>query len=351
MMNQQCPQCQNPMLQATSGWMCPSCGHSIHYAFNPQSQNPQPDTNLPSPGQSNHASGPDNSDEVQQDNEPAHQPIINHHASSQYRKRLQEINSRLTEPELSPPDDPELMPIDRPMLPKAQPTESSTPDTPGPIEESDSSPTRPTPMSASVLDLRHAHETQSSALHQTPSAPPRAPKQLDRESAILQAEALLSSSKAISTPTNPARLRIILYAIASTFLIAIALWMLFFITRPISPKATPSVTTSPTASPSAQTESQTRDKRRKADLNNIAAGLAAYKKATGTYPVGEDISVLTILTEAEPAYIKTVPTDPLSSESTIIKYGYTSNGTSFSLSAALENKQDPDAKNGLYILK
>lgn len=105
--------------------------------------------------------------------------------------------------------------------------------------------------------------------------------------------------------------------------------------------------------PTNLTESAKRDSERKDSLNTIAIALAAYKKANGTYPSGNDIEVLSALTSSNPPYLREIKTDPLSNpeNGVVIKYGYTSDGTKFTLTASLENKQDSDAVNGLYVVK
>ena len=97
-----------------------------------------------------------------------------------------------------------------------------------------------------------------------------------------------------------------------------------------------------------------RDSRRKADLDAIEKALELFKgdtKGGAFYPYGMDDSILTV-----PGYMKVYPHDPSSSATSAIYYTYitsggactsgsdqttTANCTSYTLTACLENANDP----------
>lgn len=200
-------------------------------------------------------------------------------------------------------------------------------------------------------------------LEPTPGTPstttqplPTTAQQLDDKSAALaRAEALLASA---STPSTEARSNKNLYLIVGTIVALIIMSVAAFtILKPPTSSTTVSVSPSASSPSVAPTNTQSaagkRDTQRKDDLNALSVALAAYQKATGSYPVGSDISALTPLTTATPPYIKAISLDPQSDEANgvVIRYGYTSDGKTFTLTATLENKNDPDGKNGLYIVK
>ena len=103
-----------------------------------------------------------------------------------------------------------------------------------------------------------------------------------------------------------------------------------------------------------------RDSRRKADLDAIKKALELFKgdtKGGAFYPYGMDDSILTV-----PGYMKVYPHDPSSSATSAIYYTYitsggactsgsdqttTANCTSYTLTACLENNNDPV---GGYVL-
>ena len=115
-----------------------------------------------------------------------------------------------------------------------------------------------------------------------------------------------------------------------------------------TPLVTPSVTPAPTTTPSP--EAAKRDDQRKKDLKDIATALEVYRRANGSYPAGNDISALYPLQYTNPPYISYINYDPASTASNKIKYGYNSDGTNFTLTAQLEVKSDPDAKDGVLTV-
>ncbi len=99
----------------------------------------------------------------------------------------------------------------------------------------------------------------------------------------------------------------------------------------------------------------TPDQQRKNDLKTIASALQKYYASNGVFPKSLSTDKLnnpdSILVQAlVPNYLTTMPSDPNSK----YYYAYTSNGSTYSLSAVLDNANDPDGvKSGsltLYIL-
>lgn len=94
-----------------------------------------------------------------------------------------------------------------------------------------------------------------------------------------------------------------------------------------------------------------RDARRKGDLDLIRSGLELYKADCDSYPltpnfpavgsnlVGDDTSTPTCLSEN--TYISGIPDDPIAASR---DYAYTSDGTTYTLCAGLEN--DTSGKTG-----
>ena len=95
------------------------------------------------------------------------------------------------------------------------------------------------------------------------------------------------------------------------------------------------------------------DQKRKTDLASIAAALESYKTAKGSYPLtsgqlikaGETNGALA--KALVPQYLTTMPSDPNST----LWYGYTSDGTTYTLSCVLDNHSDPEGKQSgnLYL--
>lgn len=86
----------------------------------------------------------------------------------------------------------------------------------------------------------------------------------------------------------------------------------------------------------------TDDEQRKADLGKIKEALLDYYAGKGSFPVSENLTLLTAdnILEAElvPTFISFLPEDPSISRS----YGYKSNGVSFTLTAVLDDTTDPE---------
>lgn len=93
-----------------------------------------------------------------------------------------------------------------------------------------------------------------------------------------------------------------------------------------------------------------RDDTRKKDLKEIATALEVYHRDNGSYPAGNDISALYPLQYTNPPYISYINYDPSSTESNKIKYGYSSDGVNFKLTAKLEILTDLDAQDGIYTV-
>jgi len=97
------------------------------------------------------------------------------------------------------------------------------------------------------------------------------------------------------------------------------------------------------------------DSQRKADLFEIQDALLNYAAANnGKYPVSESYSFLNqtgniLETELVPTYLAALPADPSTSKS----YAYKSDGTTFTLTAELDNANDPEAvmDSGKVLLK
>lgn len=90
-----------------------------------------------------------------------------------------------------------------------------------------------------------------------------------------------------------------------------------------------------------------RDTQRKADLAKIEGYLNAYKTQNGSYPISADVEHLSdanssVTAALVPTYATTLPTDPSTPN---FWYGYKStDGTSFELTAVLEDTSDPDGQ-------
>jgi hypothetical protein len=204
-------------------------------------------------------------------------------------------------------------------------------------------------------------DTQSPAADLAPPMPtastsPQASGPVTQSDALARADALLAAASSPKTDTRSRSNMFLIIGIVAILLVLSGLAFLLLkpptTTQPTS-SATP-VVSSPTTTPTnTQSLASKRDKQRKEDLNAISVALAAYKKSTGSYPVGGDISALAPLTTATPAYIAKINLDPLSDEASgvIVKYNYNSDGKTYTLTATLENKSDSDAQNGLYIVK
>ncbi len=317
--------------------------------------------------------------------------IINHRTSSQYRRRLAQQIETLETPEIESPIEPEssleAADIPTPVITPdtATANEDSARSAPTPslesIETQDDStedapkPHRPSPY---LLNMSDAEEAKSmphpeyvspldSAAKHTPNTPPNpqpamtdAPKP-EADVALARADALLAAAATTQKTAGSSKANYIIIAITIVLILGVGSFLAFnLLKKPTSQNtpqqtiaSTPSASQNSSPTPTNLTESAKRDSERKDSLNTIAIALAAYKKANGTYPNGNDIEVLSALTSSNPPYLREIKTDPLSNpeNGVIIKYGYTSDGTKFTLTASLENKQDSDAVNGLYVVK
>lgn len=107
---------------------------------------------------------------------------------------------------------------------------------------------------------------------------------------------------------------------------------------------TTDVTTTEESPATAVTKSN--DETRKENLAKIQVALKSYFSATGKYPLATELVKLNTpdnILEKElvgAGYITAVPTDPDTSK----YYAYKSDGSTFSLTAVLDNAQDPEAK-------
>lgn len=81
-----------------------------------------------------------------------------------------------------------------------------------------------------------------------------------------------------------------------------------------------------------------RDAQRKSDLRQIQSAIELYRADNGSYPVNMPSCGQTLVGTGStpPTYMQKIPCDPLTSSS----YTYTSNGTTYSLIACLENSND-----------
>lgn len=96
----------------------------------------------------------------------------------------------------------------------------------------------------------------------------------------------------------------------------------------------------PTTEPTTPT-ANINDAKRKEDLANLKTALKKYYTATQSYPVAATMEKTTdpaALKVLVPDYLAALPLDPLSST---YYYGYKSDGTTFELTAVLEDKTDP----------
>ncbi len=318
--------------------------------------------------------------------------IINHRSSSQYRRRLEKRLQTLHTPELESAIEPDSS-LEQPN--QLEPTAASAPIPEAPMQQSPppsystdlkeaedsdvvevNEPHRPSPYmlnmgGSEVLENPDKPEPQyHSPLHDTPPSTHLPEKNTASSSeksvpagsdaAMTRADALLAAAATPQKDSAGSRMNYIIVAITIVLLLGLGSFLGFNLlkapqnsTKNQSSTNSSSNTPSTSPTPSNLTEAANRDEERKNSLNTIAIALAAYKKSSGNYPVGNDIQVLTALTSSNPPYLREIKNDPLSNEETgvIIKYGYNSDGTKFTLTASLENKQDSDAVNGLYVVK
>jgi len=106
--------------------------------------------------------------------------------------------------------------------------------------------------------------------------------------------------------------------------------------------STSETTTTPTVA-SAVTMAE-RDQTRKNDLQSIKTALEKYKSTNGKFPIANTMIHLNtadnvVQKALVPEYISALPTDPKAADGWY--FGYKSNGSTFTLSARLENPADP----------
>jgi hypothetical protein len=438
-MNQTCPQCYALLTSSEVGDLCVQCGYiqRRHHNHIPEptdhtSNHLNPQNNL-TPGSLEAPEGldsllfPTNKPDPESGHDAQTMPetsyddlvnpktnheghdlssekpqIINHHTSSQYRKRLQQRLDNLKTPEIESSLEPESS------LAAAYPTSYSEKQT-EPSQPYDATDTLPANTEPDVIEVNEPHrpspyllnmnQDEQESTHQPKYHSPlktaattgdknevstvhhsHAPKEpADKPTTSLQtaspttnaspkpddvlsrADALLAAAATPKKADTGKRLNYLIGGITLIIFIGLGIFLVSSLFKPSqTTTASPSVTTSDTPkpastspTPSNQTDSSKRDTERKETLNDISTALSAYKKTNGTYPVGDDISVLVVLTASDPPYISEIKDDPLNDADSgvVVNYGYSSDGTKFTLTAALENKQDPDAANGLYIVK
>ncbi|MCC7543243.1 hypothetical protein IT415_00870 [bacterium] len=325
-----CPACGSAIVTTDIGYACPTCGKRTPPHSQTRTTTPSGDDTIQINDQFQEYSEDRNSPhEAHRHMQSTQATIINHHASSQYRKRLRERLAQMEELELKAPNQQPRLESTASTQP-TQNTVSTNTDTVPSLTETEQKLLR------DALKESRAHE---------PIAPH---PHTHHTTATERAEELL---KAASTESQTSRQNknIILISLSVVIVLGgmITAWLL---SKAPVPTAQVKSSISPSATPSNLAQQQ-RDKQRKADLNSLSISIESYKKNAGVYPTGSNIAVLEPLTQTSPPYIVKIPNDPASKEGSIIQYGYTSDGSSFTLSCVLENKTDPDTKNGVYVVK
>ncbi|MDP3988396.1 MAG: prepilin-type N-terminal cleavage/methylation domain-containing protein [Candidatus Levybacteria bacterium] len=87
-----------------------------------------------------------------------------------------------------------------------------------------------------------------------------------------------------------------------------------------------------------------RDGQRKSDLNQIRGALEMYRADQGSYPNPSLSACGGSISQAATIYMQKIPCDPTRVDS----YYYSSNGTTYTLSACLENTSDLLQGTGTY---
>lgn len=344
-----CPQCNKPMVHTAFGDVCMDCNQLVRHEDQTASAPPQPKANLsvdpvplppreanqtpeaPAPQESHHIPPKTTLAAPPRTSDP--QPITKQDAL-RYRHRLKARLHRLIVPELPGKlDTTELnSPLSKPELSQ---------------KLSAKLPLRPiTPSSP------HSHV--STPTHQEPS----------QSKAFVLAEAIaetdiptmrgssMTDTKEAKSKLNPALL--LGGTVVAILLVALlGFWATQYGQSQSTSRRTTQQSTKPTAPPAAKinVEALKRDATRKTDLSTLATALEVYKRQQGTYPAGNDISVVYPLQYTTPPYISYVNYDPLSDDNTKIKYSYTSDGSSFTIAARLEDPSDPDGQSGYYIVR
>ena len=106
-------------------------------------------------------------------------------------------------------------------------------------------------------------------------------------------------------------------------------------------------TSSETVVASGSPEEKTPDEMRKADVDALLAALKEYKNDYGDYPISDELLKLNesdniIEKTLVPNYMENLPVDPDSADGWY--YAYKSDGSKCSISARLENQDDPDGQ-------
>lgn len=94
-----------------------------------------------------------------------------------------------------------------------------------------------------------------------------------------------------------------------------------------------------------------RDTKRKTDVTTVRKSLEEYYVSNNAYPVSASATNITTalatLSSGSAPVLKTIPTDPKNASS--YQYLYTSDGTTYTLTACLENDQDNSANVGTAV--
>lgn len=299
-----CPTCNDTLTPSAVGYLCVGCG-AVHKFYRTDDGTPID----PAVKRQVDSTNDRTIDSIQQlHHSPA--PVVNHEASSHYKSRLRRRLKQLIVPELPSPLNYE----------EITSTERAT--------------------------TNHATYHASSALAANKSAATPTSNSTNTPTPTTQ----LQPTAATKTLFQPKK--IVMLVVAAILLFG-AIMIIGAINRPKSSPnttATSTPTTTTATDKSASSAQTSRDEQRKKDLKEISTALEVYRQEKGTYPVGNDISVVYPLQYANPPYIKYINYDPLSAETEKIKYLYESNGASFTLKAKLENSKDDEAKNGYYIV-
>ena len=319
------------MVSTDIGYACPTCGERVSTQATPTSGKETPVIVNDDFGQFSNSKNGLTANETT----PPRPQIINHHSSSQYRKRLQERLSALEIPEIESP-------AAMPEISAPSNTDNKTEPFAANKQKNPNNNNDPS-LTADEQALLHT------ALAESQNRDVQTHQSVHHGTAAERAEQLMRA--AATQPNSITAYKNQILITVSVVVIGGAILTGWALTRaPQKPSSQTIDSVSPSATPSNQAQ-QARDKVRKSDLNTLSIGLESYKKNAGVYPSGSNISVLEPLTQTSPPYITKIPIDPSSKENGIIQYGYTSDGKSFTLSTVLENKSDPDTRNGVYVVK
>ncbi|MCX6809867.1 MAG: hypothetical protein NTZ65_03940 [Candidatus Berkelbacteria bacterium] len=267
-------------------------------------------------------------------------------------------------PELhdAPAQNDNSMGLNQPTPPEAPTPQALTPETPAPGDSA-----LPQPPDLSTPDTGMAQEA---PIAQSPNEPPQEPKIKDE---IGNLDGIVSSQKdnpdkpassdIFSAPKNPgtpksSSLKLILFVGVALIVVAagyIGISKLF---------SKPSTTTDLTSlsgqtsvaeiTQSATAAIATPDQQRKEDLKTIQQALLNYYAAHGQYPIAAEIVMLgtsgnILEKELVPSYLNKIPADPIATKN----YAYKSDGTTFILSAVLDDATDSEGvvEGGLTLYK